>query len=145
MDGFDRKTAARVWGRVQGRAVESGEDLPGVLLQVHLENKLLQFLVRSNSGRKAELLHGLIRSGLEQEQILQGIHRLRYGKVMEMPKPGMQESPAEAALRRCCLGLLQRNRRYEALRSDEEFGSVFAGLAARCAEDCLKMMQILGG
>ena len=81
MDGFDRKTAARVWGRVQGRAVESGEDLPGVLLQVHLENKLLQFLVRSNSGRKAELLHGLIRSGLEQEQILQGIHRLRYGKV----------------------------------------------------------------
>lgn len=144
MDGFDRKTAARVWSRVQGRAPQPREELPGLLLQVHLENRLLQSLVRSSSGRKAELLHGLIRSGLEQEQILQGIHRLRYGKIMEMPKPAQQESPAEAALRRCCLGLLRRHGQYEALAADEEFGAAFSALAALCARDCLKILQVWG-
>lgn len=142
MDTFDQDAAQRVWERVQGKAAQSEADLPGVLLQLHLDAQLLHTLAHDSSGRKAELLNALVRSCREQAQVLQGIHMLRRDRPMVLPAPRRQNRPAQAVLRECCLHLLRRERQYRAMADDREFGAVFAGLRRMAEEDCMKMMQV---
>lgn len=145
MDGFDSNAAAQVWNRVQGTAPQDAEALPGLLLQVHLTNGLIRSLARVSAGRRKELLGRMLENGTEQERVLQGLHRLRFGEAMELPPAGKLEGTLEAAFRRCSMELLRRNKQYSKMLLDPFYGTSYTFLLLKnceCVHFSLQLQEL---
>lgn len=143
MEKFDRAAQQRVWQRVSAPASPQREDLRPLILSAQEAAADFRFLMGQLKGPQSELARKLWEGAQETAACLRGLQQLRAVPT----KPLAQPCP-QANLPRLLEQSYHRARRlaveFTARSADPESGMVFARLAQREQENCVKIAVLMG-
>ena len=146
MKNYDPKTAARVWDRVQGTAVPTGDaqSVLNLIAEEMLDAAAYQKLSRRLPPPQAAIARQLSQQEQAHVSCLKGVYTLITGSKAMVPPPPVSDDPPDIVLRRCYGREMRCLSQYEARVGDPQYGHIFRRLAAQEQEHCHKILEILG-
>ena len=146
MKNYDPKTAARVWDRVQGAAVPTGDaqSVLNLIAEEMLDAAAYLKLSRRLPPPQAAIARQLSQQEQAHVSCLKGVYTLITGSKAMVPPPPVSDDPPDIVLRRCYGREMRCLSQYEARMGDPQYGHIFRRLATQEQEHCHKILELLG-
>lgn len=145
MENLDTNLEQRVWQRVRGQQEPEGQTLQALCVGERSAAAVYLMLARTAQGREKEMLRKLSQRERGHADCLNGIGICSCGEPLSARTAAPRPERAQIALRKCYAGSLRAAREYESRTEDREYGAVFDYLARQERENCVMILEILGG
>lgn len=146
MELYDRTKAAEVWQRVNTASAPPTLDteIPLWITEETADAHTYAVLSRRMPGAISQRLRVLSQQEQAHAACLRGISTLIHDAPPEIATTVKEPSDFLIALRTCYGHAMRRLARYEAFRTDPEYGPVFERLSQQEQEHCREILELIG-